>query len=336
MQYLCLVRRPPARTTQRSVVRLGWCLIAALAAACSDGAPPTAPKLTPPDSALMNIPTVQQWSVCSGWYSSGGTTWSCEYSHSTSYDVNNYDYWVGEVWYTTKRDCQRDSAAYYCDNNFRHPGGGSSYPSPNPPPNVVADDAQDDVQNPQGKNLKIPVCPLASSDTSVHRKAYCAGTAPKADSPEYGLIKGALARMKLKGGICATLAAIGEGLLARGTLHVFPHSTYRFGGYSPVGGATPANGGPSQSPYAWTVISNRYTKDFPDAASAAPANGHPVYRSYPYTLQSALAHELDHLNGQFHVPYSDAAASTYRDPRYTADPWTTANTRRCDDVDDGF
>ena len=86
----------------------------------------------------------------------------------------------------------------------------------------------------------------------------------------------------------------------------------------------------------WTVISDRYTKDFPDSASAAPAKGSPVYRSYPHTLQSALAHQLDHLNGQFHVPYGDPVASTYRKPNRSDDPWTTGNTGRCDDVEDGY
>jgi hypothetical protein len=247
-------------------------LIAVLAAACSDGAPPTAAKLTPPDSALKTIAANADWRECSSY--NYGNTFECSYSGTHGYEPDFWDH-VQKLWNTTTDDCQSASKAAYCDSELFGPN--SAYPDAPEQPEFPWDHELTELIPP-------PSCPPAP-DAVPAIKAYCAGKPPT--SSQKDIMQAALNRMKLISDYCAALAAIGEVLLARpDAIRIFPQSSFQFSGATPTGADSSAN--------AWMVISNRVFKH-PDAAHASIKDPDHPYRM---TVQWVLAHELDHLKGE--------------------------------------
>jgi hypothetical protein len=115
--------------------------------------------------------------------------------------------------------------------------------------------------------------------------------------------------MKAKGGVCATLAAVGSVLLNRNMIRlVSPTATY-----SPPLGIINKYGA-RESGYMVLMkdmIDLHY--DYEHKRSAVNPNGVTVYD----TLQSVLAHELDHL---------------INNPHLAGNLFVTANEHACDDI----
>ena len=106
--------------------------------------------------------------------------------------------------------------------------------------------------------------------------------------------------MRSIGGICSRLADIGDSLLNRETFRLFPQSSFGFGGSSPFGGATEEGGG-INGPRSYSVLSEDYSKRFYDVGHKAKIKNPNTGLYYYITLESALAHELDHLDGHDHI-----------------------------------
>lgn len=289
------------RTTISCVV--GCALVAA---ACSDfaGPEPTAVKRYVGFPPGYNIAMVTDWYTC--WSMDGGQTWTCEYSHTEDNNGGGEpDYFDYSNAFHTTADCSRGPGAKYCDDNFQPEG------SPYTDPREVA--RADDVSDHQV--LSIPACPAhTSADVSV--KAYCAGRAP--NTTEQSRLRAALDRMRQKGGECEALADIGDSLLNRdGAFRVFPQGSYK------LSGAAPLNGGTS-GPNSWAIISQDVVNRFYDSSHKGRIKNSNTGLWYDITLQSILAHELDHLAGRMHIEENGAINHVF-----------TANTRACADIDMG-
>ena len=146
----------------------------------------------------------------------------------------------------------------------------------------------------QGPDLKAPDCSV--KQTEKHKQAYCAGrgiaTATPLTATEVARVRAALDRMRAKGGICATLAAIGDTVFNNNKVRFYPQSTFQF-----QGSAVRSAG--ANSEYTWVPLSDRNLQWY-DAAHASK----PDLEGNKHTLQSSLAHELDHLNGEGPAPGS--------------------------------
>jgi len=259
------------------------CLLAfaLIAAACTDLSGPhsTARRYVghPPGHSMGYY---VDWFDC---YSSSydGETWDCVYNHT---DVNSGepDYWDPYNNFYTTGDCSM--VPQYCDTNFQPMGGGGS--SPYTDPRDVARAGVADYAY-----LPMPTCPAPKS-SSDYVKAFCLGHTP--DATELGRLRSALTRMHQIGGVCDTLATIGDIVISRGALHIFPQASYDFGGAAPQGGG-------SNGPYSWVTLSGDWTKSLYDADHAGWLKNPNSGLSYRVTLQSALAHELDHLHDLPHT-----------------------------------
>jgi hypothetical protein len=253
----------------------------------------------PPSNSMSRA---VDWYQCSS--IDGGQTWSCQYEHTDS--TWTPDFWDPDNVFHTTGDCSL--AAQYCDNNFQPTGGSSPYTDPREVGRASPTDYT---------NLVIPVCP-ASQTASQAYKAYCAGHAPNAG--ELTLIRAALDRMRQIGGICSTLAAIGDALLAHSppTLHVYPQGAYTISGHAPVGGG-------SSGVRSWTIVSQDLTSVGYDASHYLWFQNGKDGLWYKATLQTVLAHELDHLHG----------ADGHVTENSVVNLLVTTNTRQCSDVDMG-
>ena len=281
---------------------------ALIVAACTDstaphsgvrryvGYPPT------PRKGIESIGVDVDWYNCASWDS--GQTWSCEYDHTDYGGGGGPDYWDYQDVFHTSGNCSM--VAQYCDNNFQPTGGSSPYTDPREVGR--ADDADDAV-------LPIPHCPASPADAEAYR-AYCAGHTP--NTAELALIRAALDRMRQIGGICEALAAIGDAVLARATLHIFPQAAYSMSGHAPVGGG-------SSGANSWTILSEDLTNEGYDASHYLWFQNRFDGLWYKSTLQTVLAHELDHLNG----------ANGHISENGVENQLLTPNTRRCSDVDMG-
>ncbi|MDB4876945.1 MAG: hypothetical protein JWM41_3391 [Gemmatimonadetes bacterium] len=139
-----------------------------------------------------------------------------------------------------------------------------------------------------------PKCENYASLDSV-AKSWCDGSPP--DSTQRARIDAALANMRSIGGICVTLANIGDAVLNRGDLHLYSTSSWPgFGGGAPQGGG--ASGG-----YSWVTLANGWTNNYYDA-SHKDGSGR--------DLQQLLAHEFDHLNNGRHLT-NDNSKTTHSD-----------------------
>ena len=121
-------------------------------------------------------------------------------------------------------------------------------------------------------------------------KSYCTGVLPGTKAKSY--INAALTRMNNKGGACSTLAAIGWSLLAQNKIHLFDRNNIEYNGFESAAPHGAGTGG-------WITISNYWTDlawDDMHLAKQMTSSGVPVQRD----LQAQLAHELDHLNGEYH------------------------------------
>lgn len=297
---------PIREATMRFRITISCVLGCALiAAACADFTGPdrTAVKRYVGFPPGYTISTVTDWYTC--WSSDGGQTWTCAYSHTEGGGNSEPDYWDVYNGFNTTADCSRGPGAGYCDNNFQPEG--SPYTDPR---EVARSDDWDDHQV-----LSIPTCPASSS---AHRteKAYCAGRAP--NSTQLTRLRAALERMRQKGGECVALADIGDSLLNRdGAFRVFPQASY------PFSGAAPLNGG-SSGPNSWAILSADVVDRLYDSTHKGRIKNPNTNLWYDITLQSALAHELDHLAGRMHIEENG-----------DVNPVFTANTRACSDIDMG-
>jgi hypothetical protein len=285
--------------------RITSCLLscALIAAACSDLSGPHGTVrryVGHPPSNTMGL-TVD-WYDC--WSIDGGQTWTCSYSH-TDYNTGEADYWDPYDGFHTTGDCSMGAVARYCDNNFQPEG------SPYTDPREIgrADEADDEV-------FAVPHCPASPTETREAYKAYCAGHTPNAS--QLALLRAALDRMRQIGGICGTLAGIGDAVLARMTLRMFPQSSFTISGHAPVaGGSSGAN--------SWTILSEDLTNVAYDASHYLWYQNVRDGLWYKVTLQTVLAHELDHLRGADGHIYENGIEN----------PFVTTNTRQCSDVDMG-
>ncbi len=174
-------------------------------------------------------------------------------------------------------------------------GGGGGYVA-NPVPPEPTPDLYDS---------SVAQDPNCQSTTNVHELAWCVGNLP---SPgQRSLINAALARMSLKGGTCAVMAAVGQALLNNNKIRLTPVSAnYAWGGAAPV----------SQGSAGWMLLSDYWTNVAFDIR-------HPNVRvdsqgvTHTRTLQQLLAHEIDHLRGQGHTDF---------------DGYDTPNANSCSDV----
>src|SRR6266446_3195054 len=251
-------------------IRILSCLISCIviAGACTDLTAPRASSKRivgyPPGNSLQ--PGIVDWYQCSS--TDQGQTWYCEYERT---DYNAPDYWdLGTDFFHSTGQCEMTAVAY-CDNEF-HPGGGSPYSAPRYVSRTASDDAV----------LPIPTCPAHAYDDARIR-AYCAGHTP--NQTENANIQAALTRMHQLGSVCDSLASIGDKLLQRGVLHIFPQSSYKFGGAAPTGGG-------DSGPDSWAIISQDLARIFYDAAHYGEAKEPITGVRYHNDLQSSLAHEL--------------------------------------------
>ncbi|MEO5903666.1 MAG: hypothetical protein ABIQ55_06620 [Gemmatimonadaceae bacterium] len=246
------------------------------------------------------------WYNCTSY--DAGQTWDCEYDH-TEYNSGTPDYWGGGGVFHTTGDCS--IVAQYCDNNFQPDGGSSPYTDPRRVGRT--DPTGDDII------LPIPSCP-ASSGAPKESKAYCAGHVPNA--AELVLIHAALERMRQIGDICADLAGIGDALLSHAppTLRVYPQGSYKISGAAPRGGGSTGSN-------SWAVISEDLINDAYDSSTSFWHFDQGTQLWYRTTLQTVLAHELDHLNGPNNGHIGENGGPENR--------LLTANTRLCSDVDMG-
>jgi len=154
---------------------------------------------------------------------------------------------------------------------------------------------------------------LAGPDTGVTCEHPQCAKPPVLDGLRLSRINDALNRMRSKGGVCATLAALGDTLLTlpNGGIRIYSRKTdtafSKFGGGAIPGGATPASGG-AKGPKSWLVIQAEWTDLFYDAShkTTQTKNGETFTRD----LQQTLAHELDHLYGSTPAHTDAAGAKT--------------------------
>ena len=213
--------------------------------------------------------------------SNDGETWDCVYNH-TDVNTGEPDYWDPYNDFYTTGDCS--SVARYCDNNFQ-PGGGGPYTAPRQTIRSVSSD---------NRSLIVPTCPPTPplNADSLEVKAYCAGHV--ITGTQLVRVQAALARMHQIGGICDTLATIGDTVVNNGRFRAFPQAAYKFGG------AAPLNGGIS-GPLSWGMISEDFLNSAFDRAHTGLSKNYNTGLRYTVDLQAGLAHELDHLHNYGHV-----------------------------------
>jgi len=124
-----------------------------------------------------------------------------------------------------------------------------------------------------------------------------------------------ITRMHNVGGVCDTLATIGDALLAQGHLRVFPQANFSAGGWAPIGGGT-------SGPNSWLLVSEDAADRLYDQAHAGYSRDLGSGWVYNTDLSSSLAHELDHLHGNDHIT----------NPNNTKNGVLTPNTRACADL----
>jgi hypothetical protein len=114
--------------------------------------------------------------------------------------------------------------------------------------------------------------------------------------------------MRAIGGVCTSLATLGTTLL-NGRLHIAAVTDNSLTWYLPGGQVSKQGAGAN----GWLFIHKSWTSNHYDAQHAE------VFASgLRRTLQSTLAHELDHLEGREHVPNTGG--------------YVTPNQLKCDDT----
>lgn len=229
------------------------------------------------------------WFACSSM--DYGETWDCEYDRTEEY-TGESDYWDPYHEFYTTGDCSM--VPRYCDNNFQPTGGSSPYTDPR-------DVAR---MGPDNKVVAIPTCPPSRSVDTV-AKAWCAAHLPTATELDH--VHAALTRMHQTGGICDSLATIGDSLLAHQTLRFFPQAAFGEGGWGPQ------NGG-SSGPNSYVLISEDVVDRMWDAAHMGQATDRNSGYTYPADLQTILTHELDHLHNDYHLPNPDGSENRVMTP----------------------
>jgi hypothetical protein len=233
---------------------------------------------------------LQYWWDCASW--DGMQTWSCTYvgtSGTPDYDPGLHP---GDMYgYLYTQDCSTNPGMCPTSGGYST-GGDYGLASPSLSQSDLAADA-------------VPVCSPPPTDAKA--RAWCKGVKP--DGMRLTRINDALSRMRSKGGICATLAAVADTLLSlpAGGVRIYNKhddpAFSTFGGGAIPGGATAAKGG-ATGPKAWLVIQAEWTDAYwsPNHKTTATLNGETFTRD----LQQVLAHELDHLVGNDHTDAAEA------------------------------
>ncbi len=139
---------------------------------------------------------------------------------------------------------------------------------------------------------------------------WCTGKSPQ--GTDLDRIKAALARMKALGGGCAALADLGTTLLTTERVRISAPVTDDPWSWNRPSAQASSIGG-KESGYLW--LQPMWTQNHYDAATKRVLTS-----TFSQTLQSTLAHELDHLDGKDHSPGSNN--------------WWTPNQFICDDIPD--
>jgi hypothetical protein len=180
-------------------------------------------------------------------------------------------------------------------------GGGGAYPISNPPTTVPA--SGEDMAPLNGD-------PSCASPRNIQETLWCNGYTP--DATRRPRVDAAIARLKAKGGICATIGTMAEAIVARGSLRIYPDN---LGITHGIGGTAPRGGG-ATGPNSWIALMAVWTDEHYDAAHKTTGE------SPSRTLQHSIAHEVDHLRGEGHV----GEGTPNEDPR------NTPNSQACSDV----
>jgi hypothetical protein len=273
---------------------------AIIAAACTDVSGPNNTQrryVGYPPGVSKNIPTITDWYQCSS--TDDGESWDCYYERT---DYGTPDYWSPDNSFHTTALCDLNQWAHYCDQYFQPEG--SPYSQPRWLVRETPGLRDNDLVYP-------PTCPAKSNDEPV-LKAWCAGHTP--NTTQLTRIQAALSRMHQLGGICHTLASIGDAVLSHNTLRLFPQSEFKKGGWAPQ------NGG-STGPLSWVLITEDVVDRMYDAAHMGIKTDPNSGNSYPADLQTTLTHELDHLANHYHI----------RNPDGSENLALTENERACPD-----
>jgi hypothetical protein len=265
-------------------------------AACSDGA---VTPVTPKGTAAKSF-GITDWYECTS-YDGGETYYSCDYVGTTGQDSYYvYDYAAENQWEITREaptDCMFDPAGcqatmpYRLDEPLPVPSSGTDH--------LVSDTALSPQTCRDTINLNLP------SDAASAVRKFCNGKVPT--NNRLFRINLALADMHAIGGICDTLATLGDSLLAHARIRVYTLNPSRKPGEFWAAGLTAGkgeNGALMGQQNIWTDFlydANHYsqhtlTETGPYLSGAY--QGMVVRRN----LQSSLAHELDHVAGRiFHL-----------------------------------
>lgn len=275
---------------------IGIPLLFAAAASCRESVAPPLVARSARQARVMS--KTIDWYDCISY--DAGNSWECYYAYTT--ETWTEDWWDQNTFHTTET-CH--IAAPYCDAQFA-PGRGR-YTAPL----QIVPVSESDIAN-----APIPTCPPAPG-SSPKAFAYCAGRSPTAT--QRTRLASALDNMRKLGGVCGTLAAIGSRLLDRPeALRIFPQSDF------PFTAAVGENGGGSEGPHSWMVLSERMTDLFYDAQHVGTVRDRFTEKVYRFNLQAILAHELDHLNGAPHIVSNGVELKA-----------ETTNTRACSGIDIG-
>jgi hypothetical protein len=259
---------------------------------CSDANEPTGLH---PATPRKNI-SLTDWYSC--WRYVSQTTWTCEYTGTTasgnaasSTTFTDMNYQPTSLVEVTQNPCARCAR------------------EPAPPAYVPQPDQSDTVNT----TAYIPNCNVQQTD--VRDAAWCA-----AKTPTYGSegratrIEQVLATMSALGPPCDRLAGIAYDMLTEGHIRVYHDADptnprkYHGGGFASLG--------QGQSGYmlmkdVWVDV---FFQGSAQRAQTVTTYENGVAYSFTPTLQFMIAHEMDHLIGNYHTD---------------SDRWLTPNAKRC-------
>lgn len=282
---MCGAHETPSPERRMSNVPLSIALAAAsfLLAACSESTAPRPQPSTRPLAAMTRPdnppPTMTDGEQCWSW--DDMQTWSCAYVGQATY-YYDFDFSSGDYEYVSPTDCSLYD--YDCPSSEPMSSGGD-YGIPAPEP--TTDD---------NAFVPLPTCDPLPSDRDS--RAWCEGMVPSGF--RIMRIQDALSAMGNIGGICATLAALGDSLVSNDRIRLFNRSgdsTLVMAGVAPLGGG-------GSGPEAWMALSINFTDLYYDQDHTTTHE--PVRRD----LQELLAHELDHLHGTTPVHADQAGYTT--------------------------
>lgn len=209
-----------------------------------------------------------------------GEGWGCEYDNESG----------GSPW----DNPIKNYCALYPETCMFIPSGGGTVANPVWPLGTV--DYSDQGHGTDTLPATCPANPSAvyNATTQAASLQWCMATPLDSNAAHKAKVNTALNNLRARGGVCASIATLGDSLVALGRVRVFSHNsvaTGRVGIAGSIGGALPANGGAS-GPESFISISDRLPKFAWDS-------GHNDYLAV-INLESVLAHEIGHLLGEVH------------------------------------